>query len=109
LSLPTSDPGPRAGAQPEPWCSKEGAKHARQPVKMMLDAAFGRPQPPGRAGGVDAAVLQAVAEAALAWWRSRRPRGWSLEQHLADPMVHCEGDHERRLAEAVARWTAPKQ
>ncbi|WP_156901288.1 hypothetical protein [Azohydromonas australica] len=46
----------------------------QSPVKMMLDAAFGR-QHPGSAGGTDAAVLQAVAEAAAAWWIARRPDG----------------------------------
>lgn len=80
----------------------------QSPVKMMLDAAFGRQQP-GSAGGTDAAVLQAVAEAAVAWWIGRRPAGWSLAQHLADPAVNCEGDHERELAAAAARWISRRK
>jgi hypothetical protein len=78
------------------------------PVKMMLDAAFGRQQP-SSAGGTDAAALHAVAEAAVAWWKERRPKGWSLEQHLADPMVNCGEDRERRLAGAVSKWVSLKR
>ena len=78
---------------------------SQSPVKMMLDAAFGRQQP-SSAGGTDAAALHAVAEAAVTWWTQRRPSGWSLEQHLADPAVNCEGGHERQLAQAAARWVS---
>jgi hypothetical protein len=77
-------------------------------MKMMLDAAFGRQQQPNTSGGADLAALHAVAEAATAWWGRHRPCGWSLEQHLADPAVNCEGEYERQLAEAVARWVALK-
>ncbi|WP_028998180.1 hypothetical protein [Azohydromonas australica] len=80
----------------------------QSPVKMMLDAAFGRQQP-GSASGTDAAALQAVAEAAAVWWMARRPDGWSLERHLADPTVHCEDDHERQLAAAAARWISHRK
>lgn len=74
---------------------------SQSPVKMMLDAAFGR-QPPSSAGGTDAAALHAVADAAVAWWMKRRPSGWSLEQHLADPVVNCDGHAEQQLAGAAA-------
>jgi hypothetical protein len=77
------------------------------PVKMMLDVAFGRQQP-NSAGRADAAALHAVAEAAVVWWTEHRPSGWSLEQHLTDPLVNCEGSHERRLAEAVSKWVLLK-
>jgi hypothetical protein len=81
---------------------------SQSPIKMMLDAAFGQQQS-NSAGGADAAALHAVAKAAVAWWTQRRPRGWSLEQHLADPLVNCEGSHERRLAEAVSNWMSLKE
>lgn len=38
---------------------------------------------------------------AIAWWRGRRPQGWTLAQHLREPKVHCE-EFERPLADALA-------
>jgi hypothetical protein len=78
----------------------------QSPVKMMLDVAFGKQHP---ASDANMAALRDVAEAAAAWWKARRPSGWSLEQHLADPAVNCEGAHERELAEAVASWSQGKR
>jgi hypothetical protein len=79
------------------------------PVKMMLDVAFGRHQPGTRASGPDAAALAAVANAAEVWWKARKPADWTLQQHLADPAINCEGDGERQLAHAVAGWVALKK
>jgi hypothetical protein len=79
------------------------------PVKMMLDAAFGRQQPRMKVGSTDSAALNAVAEAAVAWWEARRPAGWSMEQYLVDPAANCENDYERELAEAAAKWVAHKK
>ncbi len=39
-----------------------------------------------------------VAGAALTWWLSRRPVGWSRAQHIACPAVNCASDEERALA-----------
>jgi hypothetical protein len=80
---------------------------SQSPVKMMLGAAFGR-QPPNGAGGTDTAALHAIAEAAVTWWMERWRGGWSLAQQLADPVVNCEGDHERRLADAASKWVSLK-
>jgi hypothetical protein len=55
-------------------------------VKMMLDAAFARQQPPDRVDATDTAALLTVAEAALSQWGSRRPGGWSLEQQALGPL-----------------------
>jgi hypothetical protein len=79
------------------------------PVKMMLDVAFGRHQPGTKAGGPDTAALLAVADAAVAWWKARKPADWSLEQHLAHPAINCDGDGERQLAQAAAQWVALKK
>jgi hypothetical protein len=84
---------------------------------MMLDFAYGRatasstahpglaPQAAGLIPGNSMASMQALAAAAKAWWESRRPQGWTLEQHLAEPTAGCSGTaQERALAEAVAHW-----
>jgi len=87
------------------------------PVGMMLQFAFG-PGPgiaraaDGPATPANGAVaretppqLLALAAAARAWWEAGRPKGWSLEQHLADPTAgHDDTAQERALAEAVAHW-----
>jgi hypothetical protein len=72
------------------------------PVKMMIDVAFGRHQPGTKTNAPGAAALSAVANAAEGWWKARKPADWTLEEHLADPAVNCEGDGERQLAQAVA-------
>jgi hypothetical protein len=78
-------------------------------VKMMLDAAFGRHQPSAKASAPDAAALAAVANAAEVWWKARKPADWTLEQHLANPTINCEGDGERQFAQAAAKWVALKK
>jgi hypothetical protein len=88
------------------------------PVAMMLDFAYGGRRPahakaspsnfdPARPTSADTAAAPplALAAASRAWWESRRPPGWTLEQHLADPTAGCNGTaQERALAEAVAHW-----
>jgi hypothetical protein len=84
---------------------------------MMLQFAFGsetgsaRPAsgPVTHANGVGAcetaAQMLALAAAARSWWEARRPEGWSLEQHLADPAAGCSASaQERALAATVAHW-----
>lgn len=43
-----------------------------------------------------------VLEAARAWWEGHRPKGWLLEQHLANPTINTCGEWESTLARAVA-------
>ena len=43
-----------------------------------------------------------VCRAACAWWDEKRPAGWSLEKHVADPTVNCSTGTEKELAIAVA-------
>ena len=50
-----------------------------------------------------ARLLNAVADAAVAWWVERRPIGWSLELHLKHPRVNTTSPAQERLAEAAAR------
>jgi hypothetical protein len=45
-----------------------------------------------------------VIEAALAWWRMKRPIGWPEAQHRANPAVNArETASAERLAEAAGR------
>ena len=87
------------------------------PVGMMLQFAFGPGTASARLSSGSAtpasndvacdAPLQmlALAAAARAWWEARRPEGWSLDQHLADPAAGCnDSEQERALAQAVAHW-----
>jgi hypothetical protein len=88
------------------------------PVGMMLDFAYGREtantkpsvtklnQARATSSTNTTVPMQLLAAASQAWWESRRPQGWTLEQHLADPTAGCNStEEERALAEAVARWT----
>lgn len=87
------------------------------PVAAMLQFAFGpsaavATSPNGITAHTSSGVthkttapMLALAAAAAAWWESRRPEGWSLEQHLAAPAAGCDGSEaERALAEAVGQW-----
>jgi hypothetical protein len=84
---------------------------------MMLDLAHGRGLADGkgsagkvpRASTISAVDTQApvlaLAAASKAWWESRRPQGWTFEQHLADPTAGCNGTaDDQALAQAVAGW-----
>jgi hypothetical protein len=82
------------------------------PVGMMLDFAYGRgtadsrpsADKPDQAEATGSANM-ALAAASRAWWESRRPSGWTLEQHLAEPIAGCDSTaQERALAQAVAHW-----
>ncbi|WP_157267177.1 hypothetical protein [Azohydromonas aeria] len=87
------------------------------PVGMMLQYAFGpgpvSAKPPSgsefqASNDTTCEVspqMLALAAAARTWWEAGRPKGWSLEQHLADPAAGCNASaRERALAEAVAQW-----
>lgn len=52
------------------------------------------------------AILLAVADAAQAWWASKRPNGWTVEQHLSNPRVNTSTPKEKNLAMKVAVWVA---
>lgn len=45
---------------------------------------------------------EALQDAAVAWWRSHRPVGYSEVEHLDNPRVNCSSGEEKRLAIAVA-------
>lgn len=51
-------------------------------------------------------VLLEVADAAIGWWASFRPNGWSVEQHLGNPRVRLTRKDDKALAEKVAAWVA---
>lgn len=51
--------------------------------------------------------LLLVIGAASAWWAARRPIGWTLDQHLAEPCVNTGPSRaEAALAKAVAAHIA---
>ena len=49
-----------------------------------------------------AGARDAVTDAAIAWWESHRPLGWTLDDHLKTPDVNCTVTTEQELAYAVA-------
>ena len=58
------------------------------------------PKPPDEA----TRALLAVADAAIRWWESKRPVGWTQARHLQMPTVNTciDTDVEGKLALAVA-------
>lgn len=42
---------------------------------------------------------------ALVWWESKRPDGWTAEQHYTIPTVNCSSVAEDKLARAIAAAT----
>lgn len=76
-------------------------------IKHMLDQdCIGRP--------LSRTALFELTEAAIAWWRTGKPAGWSDADYLRDPTVSCVTDADKRLARAIsnaiqaadARWNA---
>lgn len=43
-----------------------------------------------------------LTQAAIAWWRAKRPTTWDESVHLDHPAINCQTRHERALAVAVA-------
>jgi hypothetical protein len=46
--------------------------------------------------------MTVVEKAARAWWRAHRPIGWTVVDHLRQPIVNALTPREIRLAMAVA-------
>ena len=44
----------------------------------------------------------AVVQAAVWWWRTKRPMGWTQRQHLANPDVNTTTTAQSHLAYTVA-------
>jgi hypothetical protein len=49
-------------------------------------------------------TLLRLADSSKAWFRSKRPFMYSLEQHLEHPTINCVTEREKELAKAVANW-----
>lgn len=50
---------------------------------------------------------RAVVIQAVKWWKMRRPVGWTMEQHLANPGINCAGtDADKALAIAIGAMVA---
>lgn len=45
-----------------------------------------------------------LLEAAMAWWESKRPDGWTAERHLGEPLFGCTTEAEEKLARICADW-----
>lgn len=56
----------------------------------------------GDRSGVGVTQEEIVLQSAFRWWRSHRPIGWSLEDHLKRPTVNCVTKLERQLARDVS-------
>jgi hypothetical protein len=50
----------------------------------------------------------ALREAALNWWKQRRPIDWPTEKHLAHPTVNCSSPAEDALAVVCAALSQPE-
>jgi len=53
------------------------------------------------------ASKERIVYAAIRWWRSRSPVGWSFRQQLQDPEINLTTDAERELAREIARAMTP--
>jgi len=51
-------------------------------------------------------TLLSAADAAVTWWRAKKPKGWGVEKHLANPLVNCTTYREKLLARRASRWFA---
>lgn len=49
-------------------------------------------------------ATNALIAASLAWWKSRRPQGWTQERHLGRPAVNMPTVRDAELALAVAEY-----
>jgi hypothetical protein len=53
-----------------------------------------------------AKAILGAADAAVTWWRSKKPRGWSARKHIENPLVNCSTYRERLLARRASIWFA---
>jgi hypothetical protein len=44
-----------------------------------------------------------LEQAAIRWWRSKKPCVYTLAEHLANPTINTTTDWEKRLAQAAAK------
>jgi hypothetical protein len=113
ISIATSGLGDTSATPMNP--AQRALMNRTSAVGLMLDFACGRRPADAKASpghfkpisttsaGPAATPLLALVAASTAWWESRRPPGWTLEQHVADPTAGCDGTaQERALAEVVA-------
>lgn len=49
-----------------------------------------------------------VLRAAVAWWRTKRPRSYTRADHIGNATVNVATDAEKLLAEAVAMFEEAK-
>jgi hypothetical protein len=47
--------------------------------------------------------LEAIEQAAYEWWLGRRPRNWTEDEHVKNPVINCCSTYEITLANAVAK------
>jgi hypothetical protein len=81
---------------------------ARSPIEMMVDKAWGY-DPSKDTAPVkeiledETKTLLAVADAAVDWWKTKKPVKWTKKKHLENPTINCTGSSlEKPLALAVS-------
>ena len=47
---------------------------------------------------------EAFLTAAFSWWISKRPVGWSRDDHLLNPTINCITIAEKKLAIAISDY-----
>lgn len=51
-------------------------------------------------------AMEEVADAALAWWATKRPRDFTVAEHVDTPAVNCTTPSEVKTALACAKLAA---
>lgn len=51
-----------------------------------------------------ARALLNAGDAAVTWWRGKKPCGWGVQKHIDNPMVNCVTRREEMLARRAAAW-----
>jgi hypothetical protein len=48
--------------------------------------------------------LNAIKNAAYAWWNGKRPESYTIDVHRINPTVNCVTDAEKQLATSISSY-----